>query len=72
MGKIEIGLKLLGSVFTSPLWTGDPFHFPAFRNIAGSQTTIKYQNIRYQPRTPQGTMRYRQSPGPTKNKRTIN
>ena len=30
------------------------------------------QNNRYQPRTPQGTMRYRQSPGPTKNKPTIN
>ena len=30
------------------------------------------QNNRYQPRTPQGTMRYRQSPGPTKNKLTIN
>ena len=30
------------------------------------------QNNRYQPRTPQGTMQYRQSPGPTKNKRTIN
>ena len=30
------------------------------------------QNNRYQPRTLQGTMRYRQSPGPTKNKPTIN
>ena len=27
---------------------------------------------RYQSRTPQGTMRYRQSPGPTKKKLTIN
>ena len=30
------------------------------------------QNNRYQSRTPQGTMWYRQSPGPTKNKNKLN